>query len=160
MSHYGRYSYSGGRACKMREESRDYDFVVVGGGMAGIAAAVSAARRGLLTALVQDRPVLGGNGSKEIRVWHHGANGGQNNRFFRETGLMEELRLENLYRNPLGNAELWDTVLLEKVYTQPNLDLYLNTTVTGVELDGSRIRGLTAYTLASERAWTFEAPLL
>ncbi|MCC2672229.1 MAG: fumarate reductase/succinate dehydrogenase flavoprotein domain protein, partial [Armatimonadetes bacterium] len=86
----------------MQHETRDYDFVVVGGGMAGVCAAVAASRRGLRVALVHDRPVLGGNGSKELRVWLQGANGGRNNRYFRETGFLEELRLENLYRNPLG----------------------------------------------------------
>jgi hypothetical protein len=49
-----------------------FDLVVVGGGMAGTAAAVSAARLGLTVALVQDRPVLGGNGSSEVRVWPEG----------------------------------------------------------------------------------------
>lgn len=144
----------------MRHETRQYEFVVVGGGMAGVSAAVFAARRGLRTALLQDRPVLGGNGSKEIRVWLHGANGGQNNRFFRETGLMEELRLENLYRNPLGNAELWDAILLEAVVTQENLDLYLNTAVTDVAMTSAHsLASVNAFTLASERQWTFEAPL-
>ncbi|MGV3720000.1 MAG: FAD-dependent oxidoreductase, partial [Actinomycetota bacterium] len=144
----------------LRHEAKAYELIVVGGGMAGVFAAIAAARRGLRTALLQDRPVLGGNGSKEIRVWLHGANGGRNNRFFRETGLAEELRLENLHRNPLGNAELWDTVLLEAVVTQENLDLYLNTAVTGVELaDGAKLRSVEAVTLASERQWTFSAPL-
>ena len=49
-----------------------YDLVVVGGGLAGTCAALSAARRGLSVALVQDRPVLGGNGSSEVRVWPEG----------------------------------------------------------------------------------------
>jgi ribulose 1,5-bisphosphate synthetase/thiazole synthase len=49
-----------------------YDLVVVGGGIAGSAAAVSAARLGLTVALLQDRPVLGGNGSSEVRVWPEG----------------------------------------------------------------------------------------
>lgn len=49
-----------------------FDFVVVGGGFAGMCAAVSAARQGLKTALVQDRPVFGGNGSNECRVRPHG----------------------------------------------------------------------------------------
>lgn len=49
-----------------------FDLVVVGGGIAGTAAAVSAARQGLTVALIQDRPVLGGNGSSEVRVWPEG----------------------------------------------------------------------------------------
>ena len=52
----------------MRTVEHKYDFVVVGAGLAGIAAAVTAARKGIKTALVQDRPVLGGNASTEIRV--------------------------------------------------------------------------------------------
>jgi hypothetical protein len=55
------------------DEGGTYDLVVVGGGIAGTAAAVSAARNGLRVALVQDRPVLGGNGSSEVRVWPQGA---------------------------------------------------------------------------------------
>src|SRR5947209_12885013 len=138
----------------MRHETRQYEFVVIGGGVAGVSAAMAAARRGLRTALVHDRPVLGGNASKEVRMWLQGANGGQNNRFFRETGLMEELRLENLHRNPLGNAELWDALLLETVATQENLDLYLSTAVTGVEMASpERVAGVEGFTVGSERAW-------
>ncbi len=54
------------------EDGGKYDLVVVGGGIAGASAAVSAARLGLTVALVQDRPVLGGNGSSEVRVWPEG----------------------------------------------------------------------------------------
>jgi len=54
------------------EDGGSYDLVVVGGGIAGTAAAISAARNGLPVALIQDRPVLGGNGSSEVRVWPEG----------------------------------------------------------------------------------------
>jgi hypothetical protein len=60
------------RWSKEPENGGRYDLVVVGGGIAGSAAAVSAARHGLTVALVQDRPVLGGNGSSEVRVWPEG----------------------------------------------------------------------------------------
>jgi hypothetical protein len=53
-------------------EGGAFDLVVVGGGLAGSSAALSAARNGLKVALVQDRPVLGGNGSSEVRVWPEG----------------------------------------------------------------------------------------
>ena len=66
------------------------DLCVVGGGLAGVAAAVEAARSGLRVTLMQDRPVLGGNASSEIRMWVCGAHGKNN----RETGLLEELMLE------------------------------------------------------------------
>lgn len=54
------------------EDGGTYDLLVVGGGIAGSSAALSAARNGLKVALVQDRPVLGGNGSSEVRVWPEG----------------------------------------------------------------------------------------
>ena len=52
----------------MKTIEHTHDFVVIGGGLAGICAAVTAARQGVKTALVQDRPVLGGNASKEMRM--------------------------------------------------------------------------------------------
>jgi glycine/D-amino acid oxidase-like deaminating enzyme len=108
----------------LKRQTKTYDVVVAGGGMSGVGAAVTAARHGAKVALIQDRPVLGGNGSKEVRVWLQGASGGANALWFRETGLMEELLLENQFRNPTGQYELWDAVLLDCVLTQPNLDLY------------------------------------
>lgn len=144
----------------LQRQTKRYDVVVAGGGMAGVGAAVTAARHGASVALIQDRPVLGGNGSKEVRVWLQGASGGANAVYFRETGLMEELLLENQFRNPEGNAELWDSVLIDKVYTQKNLDLYLNSSVlevTPYAKPKSGIKSITALTLHSEKLTTFEA---
>ena len=70
-----------------RNELHQVDFCVVGGGMAGLCAAVAAARHGARVALMQDRPVLGGNASSEIRMWICGAKGDDN----RETGILESL---------------------------------------------------------------------
>lgn len=83
------------------------DLCVVGGGLAGLCAAVQAARRGLSVVLMQDRPMLGGNASSEIRMWVCGAQG----KGCRETGLLEELLLENYYRNPDQNYSVWDSVM-------------------------------------------------
>jgi hypothetical protein len=138
-------------------EVRRYDVVVAGGGMAGIGAAVTAARHGARVALVQDRPVLGGNGSKEIRVWLHGASGGANALWFRETGLMEELLIENQYRNPETNAELWDTILLDKVLGQKNLELHLNCSVVAVRRSGARLESITGVNTNAERQTVCEA---
>ncbi len=71
------------------------DLCVVGGGLAGMCAAVAAARHGIKVALMHDRPVYGGNASSEIRMWVCGAHGKNN----RETGIIEEIALETLYRN-------------------------------------------------------------
>src|SRR5690349_10623520 len=82
------------------------DLVVVGGGLAGTCCAITAAREGIKVTLVQDRPVLGGNASSEVRLWVLGATShmGNNNRWSREGGVIDEILVENLYRNPEGNA--------------------------------------------------------
>jgi phytoene dehydrogenase-like protein len=92
-----------------------HEFVVVGGGLAGICAAVTAARQGVRTALIQDRPVLGGNASTEIRVPAVGANQ-CNFAYSRETGLIEELFLNNLYRNPTWCPEGWNLELENRLF--------------------------------------------
>jgi hypothetical protein len=109
-----------------------FDVIVVGGGVAGTVAAIAAARGGSTVALVQDRPVLGGNSSSEVRVGISGADAHGTNRNARETGILEELRLEMTCRDswPEGNGTprpLWDWLLWEWVRREPNLTLYLNT---------------------------------
>ena len=141
-----------------RREVRTYDAVVVGGGMAGIAAAVIAAREGVRVALIQDRPVLGGNASTEVRVNLEGANGGSHNRYFVESGLAEDLLLLNFWRNPTGSADHWSALLFDLVQSEEHIDLYLDTVAQAVELSADRtLAAVEAYTLASERAWRFEA---
>lgn len=103
--------------------------------MAGVCCAITAAREGIKVVLVQDRPVLGGNASSEIRLWILGATSsmGNNNRWAREGGVIDEILLENIYRNPEGNALILDTVLLEKVLAERNITLLLNTAIHDVE---------------------------
>lgn len=98
------------------------DLCVVGGGMAGLCAAISAAREGLSVVLMHERPVLGGNASSEIRMWICGAKGEDN----RETGIIEEIALENLYRNPTKSYAIWDSVLYDFARREKNLTLLLN----------------------------------
>ena len=107
------------------EKQLSADFVVVGGGMAGICAAVAAARNGLKTVLVQDRPMLGGNASSEIRMWVCGAHGKDQ----KEAGILEEILLENYYLNPTLRFTVWDDVLYTVVKRETNITLLLNTTV-------------------------------
>ena len=111
---------------------------VIGGGPAGVCAAITAARQGIKTALVTDRPMLGGNSSSEIRVWTRGATGG-GNLWAEEMGVWGELKLENLYRNPEANPVFWDDVLLDAVWKETNLELFLNTEVcsAAVREDGA-----------------------
>jgi hypothetical protein len=134
------------------------DLTVVGGGVAGVCAAVSAARLGLETVLINDRPVLGGNASSEVRVWVNGATGGEHNRYAREGGLMEEILLENKARNPDGNADLWDMVLQDLVASEPNLSVYLNLLIDEMGTDGARVEWVGGTQNMSELTHRFESP--
>jgi hypothetical protein len=139
----------------MRHLTHQVDLCVVGGGLAGMCAAIAAARHGAKVLLMQDRPVLGGNASSEIRMWVCGAHGENN----RETGLIEEFLLENCYRNPLRNYSIWDSVLYGKVRAEPNISLLLNCTCNAIDMDGERIRSLRGWQLTTETWHTVEAPL-
>jgi len=133
-----------------QEINHEVDFGVVGGGMAGLCAALAAARHGARVALMQDRPVLGGNASSECRVHICGADRHNGVKNMRETGILEELRLENLYRNPNRNFSIWDTLLYEKVLAEPNLTLLLNCSCLGADMDGDLIRSITGWQLTTQ----------
>ena len=136
----------------------DVDFVVAGGGMAGVCAAISAARSGVKVALVQDRPVLGGNASSEVRLWILGATShmGNNNRWAREGGIIDEILVENTYRNKEGNPVLFDAVVLDKVLAEKNISLFLNTVIFGVEKsDINNISSITAFNPQNETEYLF-----
>lgn len=109
---------------RMKNIEYNVDLCVVGGGLAGVATAISAARHGIKVVLMQERAMLGGNASSENRMWVCGAKGKNN----RETGIIEEIKLENLYRNPTKNYYIWDTILLDFVKREENITLLLNTT--------------------------------
>lgn len=125
----------------MKTNNYQTDLCVIGGGLAGLCCALAAARHGVSTVLVQDRPVLGGNASGEIRMWVCGAHGKDN----RETGIVEELQLENFYRNPGLKFSVWDSILYETAITQPGLTLLLNTTCLEAEMNGNRIQSVKAW---------------
>ncbi|MEK3722785.1 FAD-dependent oxidoreductase [Paenibacillus sp. FSL H8-0034] len=147
----------------MRSETVQSDITVIGGGLAGVCAAIAAARLGSKVALVQNRPMLGGNSSSEVRVWVCGATGHGINRYSRETGIMGEMFLENQYTNPEGNPYYWDIVVLEKVRNEPNIQLFLNTDVHEVEMDTAgempHIQSVTGWMMGSERKIRFESPV-
>ncbi|NGN64231.1 FAD-dependent oxidoreductase, partial [Streptomyces sp. A7024] len=134
------------------------DLTVVGGGLAGICAAIAAARQGSTVALVHNRPVLGGNSSSEVRVWVCGATAHGVQHFARETGVMGELFVENQYRNPAGNPYYWDLVLLEAVRAEPRIQLFLNTDVRTVDAADGRINSVTGWQMGSEKDITFHSP--
>lgn len=124
----------------LKTDSIQSDFVIIGGGMAGVCAAIAAARAGIQVVLIQDRPVLGGNASSEVRLWILGATShmGNNNRWSREGGIIGEILVENMYRNKEGNPVLFDTILLDKVRLESNITLLLNTAVYDIEKKGDK----------------------
>ncbi len=111
------------------------ELIVTGGGMSGICTAITAARQGLHVILIHDRPVLGGNASSEVRLWMLGATShmGNNNRWSREGGVIDEILVENTYRNPQGNPIILDMILIDKVKQEKNIQLFLNTAVYSIE---------------------------
>lgn len=133
-------------------EAGQFDLVVVGGGMAGCCAAVSAARLGLQVALIQNRPVLGGNNSSEVRVHLNGnihlppypALG----------GVVHEL--DSFGRGNAGPAAQYgDEKKLAVVRAEPNLHLFLDTHVCRVEMDGRRIVAAVAKNIRTGRELRF-----
>ncbi|WP_420818498.1 FAD-dependent oxidoreductase [Pantoea endophytica] len=135
------------------------ELLIVGGGLAGVCAALAAARDGLDVVLIQDRPVLGGNASSEVRLWANGATShmGNNNRWAREGGIMGEIMEENLWRNKEGNPVLFDMVLLDIVQAQPGLTLLLNTVVTDIEKSGRRLLSVQAFNAINQTRYRVSA---
>ena len=110
-----------------------FDLVVVGGGVAGTAAAVSAARNGLTVALVQDRPVLGGNGSSEVRVWPEGHT--RQKPFTHIGDIVEELCPPKTKRPGQCRAGgiFQDERKLNVVRAEPRITLFIEHRVNAVE---------------------------
>ncbi len=129
------------------------DLCVVGGGMAGIAAAVAAARGGSSVILMQERPMLGGNASSEIRMWVCGADGENN----RETGIIEEISLLNLKYNPEKKYPIWDSLLLSFVEREENITLLLNCTCHDCLCKDGKILSVTGWQMTTQQRHIVEA---
>lgn len=140
---------------KHKKVKHKADFCVVGGGLAGLLAAVQAARKKLKVVLIQDRPVLGGNASSEIRMWPLGCHGSNN----RESGIFEEINLENMHRNPERNYSIWDSVLYGLAKGQENLTVLFNCSVYDARVngEGKRILAVEAWQLTTYTVHTVEA---
>ena len=141
----------------MRELEKNYEIVVVGGGMAGLCAAIAAAREGSSVALVHNRPVLGGNASSEIRMHIVGADYHGTRPNARETGILEEILLEHKHRNPENSWAIFDSILWEKAAFQENLSLYLNTHISEVVMDSQRIAAVCGIQQNTETRFCFHA---
>ena len=137
----------------LRHLTHETDLCIVGGGLSGLCAAVAAARAGTKVILIQDRPMLGGNCSSEIRMWVRGA-GGRNNR---ETGILSEMEEENIYRNPTLEAPLWDSVMYGTALREENLTLMMNCSVVDAKTENGRIVSVTGWQLTTYTWHTVKA---
>jgi hypothetical protein len=134
------------------EAKGPYDLVVVGGGYAGMGAALSAARMGLRVALLQDRPVLGGNGSSEVRVWAKGLI--RRGKYPRIGEIIEEI-CDHATKSPGSYEEFEDAKKEAIVRAEKNLDLFLNTHAFAVGRDGPRIASVSAIDTKTSRELRF-----
>lgn len=131
------------------------DICVVGGGFAGMCAAIAAARYGRKVVIIHDRPMFGGNASSEVRMWPMGAHGPSR----RETGLFEEIVLNNMQRNPTRNYPIWDSVLFEAVKGQEGITSLLNCSVHDADMQGSKIIAVHGWQLTSYQHHKVEADI-
>ena len=137
-------------------ETKTYDLVVVGGGYSGMGAAISAARMGCKVALIQDRGVLGGNGSSEVRVWAMGLI--RRGKFPRIGEIVEEFA-DKATASP-GLAEEFGDALKEKtVRAEKNIDLYLNNHADKVHVENGQIVAVEAFDTRTSRRTRFEGRL-
>lgn len=122
------------------EDAGEYDAVVVGGGVAGCAAALSAARQGCRVALIQDRPVLGGNASKEIGLSPRG-----------ETGILVQELSER--------TDDGDLVARHVLESEPNVAIFLERRVFDLATDGTKIVSIDVREARTGRESRFTAPI-
>ncbi|HOC67550.1 MAG TPA: FAD-dependent oxidoreductase [Candidatus Hydrogenedentes bacterium] len=135
------------------------DFLVAGGGMAGVCAALAAARNGAKVVLVQNRSRLGGNASSEVRMHIVGANHHKGHPGWREGGILEELRIEDAVRNPHWAWELWDLMLYDKIVSEPNITLLLDASLYRVEMENGAIRRAWVRNDLTEHIYRIQATL-
>ena len=135
------------------------DFFVAGGGMAGVCAAVAAARHGAKVILCQDRSRLGGNSSSEVKMHIVGADMSGGRPGWREGGLIEEFRLDEAVSNPQRSREMWDLLLYDKVKSEPNITLLLDTACCRAEVKEGKIERVFARCDKTEHLYRITAKL-
>jgi hypothetical protein len=139
------------------------DLTIIGAGIAGICAALAAARHGLSVSLVNDRPVPGGNASSEVGVGILGAasHGRSLSVYARETGIVEEIKLTTIAYNDGSNqlGAMSDAALLDLIYGEKYISLFLNTIVHEADVSENAVRAVRGIQHNSERKFQFESPL-
>ncbi len=145
-----------------RSNKIEADVVIVGGGMAGVSAALAALNHGASVVLVHDRPVLGGNASSEIRLHILGADehGARSDTDSRESGIIEEIRLHEVVRNPHRSYGVFDLLLYEMVCRRQGLTVLLNTSCCGaVMASKSRIAAVLAARPGTQDVFTISGKM-
>ena len=138
------------------KDAGEYDFVVIGAGYSGICAAVAAARQGLKVALIQDRAVLGGNNSSEIRVQLGGAIDCEP---YPNLGNLLKEFAPTRKGNAMPPVYYGDDAKMQIVLAEPGISLHTLTRVTEAEMDGSRIASVTGQNVITGERTRFRAPL-
>lgn len=139
------------------QEAGNYDLVVVGGGMAGTCAAISGARQGLKVALIQNRPVLGGNNSSEVRVH---LMGDIDKNYYPKLGrIVDELDNGDPGNGNPDGDEYGDERKLAVVEAEENIDLFLNTHVDQVAMKEGKIAAVIGRNIATNQEYRFAGAL-
>jgi hypothetical protein len=137
-------------------DMKGYDLVVVGGGYAGMGAAISAARMGCKVALIQNRPVLGGNGSSEVRVWSMGHI--RRGKYPRVGEIVEEF-CDRATKSPGRYEEFEDSKKEQIVRDEKNIDLFLNHHAYKVDMAGDKVAAVYAFDTRTSEHKRFEGTL-
>lgn len=137
--------------------TRNYntDILIAGGGMSGVCAALAAARNGSKVILLQNRSRLGGNASSEIRMHISGASALR--QVWRETGLLEELVLTEAAENQQRSYEMWDYIMYDKVVSEENITLLLDTVLYDAEVSNGKIKKIKAICSPTEEIYNITA---
>lgn len=127
-----------------------FDVVIIGGGIAGCAAALAAESQGLKVALVQDRPVFGGNASAEVRVHTIGIHG-------KGGDILKKIDTEHY---PNGSAEsLKDQEKRTRTLNATTIHQFANHRACGLQMENGHIVGVDARQVGSGRIRRFRAPV-
>lgn len=139
--------------------SQRSDIVVIGSGMAGICAAMSAAREGATVRLLESRPFLGGRIGKEIK-FPYDFTGATNFAYQRETGILDEMQFSIMRENSEGNYCGQERALMNWIMREKRLKLFLETQLFDVNKNGSgdKIESITAISNKDGGRIFFRAP--